>query len=373
LRDSVRKARLCASCHVGNLDEGKFVRHEWYAAGHPPLPSFELATFSVQMPSHWLSVKEKGNFRWKDGQADLRANAYLDGVGAVRDGFQLARIEFDPQQHLAGNYAQANFATLIAKGVDPYSDLPRTKDAIVAGAAVLQVYVQLINDFATKAKENPAAWPELALYDCTACHHELRSGPGLNARPKRNHAPGRPPLAAWPTVLAKLASHQVAGYEQAQASDLWARIESQILQLEGAATQRPFGDPANMQAAAAQLSASLQQLAEATSRSRFSQDSARNAIAFLSEPTNYETRDYYTARQAAWAIRECYRDLGLAEAGNSLFQGAGGPLALDLPSGQARSVMQNLHLWLPAAASFDPTWFQNELKTIPAKLPPQQN
>jgi hypothetical protein len=41
---------------------------------------------------------------------------------------------------------------------------------------------------------------------------------------------------------------------------------------------------------------------------------------------------------------------------------------LDLPSGQARSVMQNLHRWLPAAADYDPAWFENELKAVRARL-----
>src|SRR5262249_1588918 len=43
-----KRAALCASCHVGRIQQGepdKFVTHEMYAAGHPPLPSFEAATF----------------------------------------------------------------------------------------------------------------------------------------------------------------------------------------------------------------------------------------------------------------------------------------------------------------------------------------
>ena len=30
-----------------------------YAAGHPPLPGFEIATFTQQMPKHWVDFADK--------------------------------------------------------------------------------------------------------------------------------------------------------------------------------------------------------------------------------------------------------------------------------------------------------------------------
>src|SRR5262245_20011746 len=53
LRDPVVRAELCLSCHVGNAAEGKVVTHAMMAAGHPPLPPFEIATFSKNQPQHW--------------------------------------------------------------------------------------------------------------------------------------------------------------------------------------------------------------------------------------------------------------------------------------------------------------------------------
>jgi len=66
VRTTAAKAALCASCHVGNLAEGKFVKHEWYAAGHPSLPSFELATFEAAMPVHWKALSQKPKFEFRD-------------------------------------------------------------------------------------------------------------------------------------------------------------------------------------------------------------------------------------------------------------------------------------------------------------------
>src|SRR5262245_32083119 len=59
LWDPAKRAALCCSCHIGNAAEGKVVTHEMYAAGHPPLPSFELNSFSDAMPRHWETLGEK--------------------------------------------------------------------------------------------------------------------------------------------------------------------------------------------------------------------------------------------------------------------------------------------------------------------------
>lgn len=53
MKDLANRAERCLSCHVGTKD--KFVDHELIAAGHPDL-SFELATFTVNMPPHWKKV-----------------------------------------------------------------------------------------------------------------------------------------------------------------------------------------------------------------------------------------------------------------------------------------------------------------------------
>src|SRR5437763_622141 len=46
LWDPAKRTELCVSCHIGNEKEGKVLTHEMYVAGHPPLPSFDMATFS---------------------------------------------------------------------------------------------------------------------------------------------------------------------------------------------------------------------------------------------------------------------------------------------------------------------------------------
>ena len=59
LWDPVRRSEICASCHIGNYKEKKVITHAMYAAGHPPLPGFEAATFSEFQPRHWQYLGEK--------------------------------------------------------------------------------------------------------------------------------------------------------------------------------------------------------------------------------------------------------------------------------------------------------------------------
>jgi serine/threonine protein kinase len=58
LRNSIRKAELCASCHIGNPDEGKVITHEMFGAGHPPIPPFEMSAYIHTEPRHWASPTE---------------------------------------------------------------------------------------------------------------------------------------------------------------------------------------------------------------------------------------------------------------------------------------------------------------------------
>jgi len=67
-RDLVLRSEKCMSCHVGTAD--KRVDHQMIAAGHPDL-TFELDTFSAQMPRHWKPNNQnawEGVQEWAIGQ-----------------------------------------------------------------------------------------------------------------------------------------------------------------------------------------------------------------------------------------------------------------------------------------------------------------
>jgi Cytochrome c554 and c-prime len=354
-RSPAAKARLCASCHVGNLAEEKFVKHEWYAAGHPPLPSFELASFEAQMPAHWKSLREKGAFAFRDGPPN-------DDSGMIAGQMTTLERMGIPSEGIKASYREANFPGAAAKGLDPSSDLPSAKDAVVGAAAVFENYVRLVRDYAALAEGGKSAWPELAIYDCSACHHELRSGLGIQSRHRRSHPPGRPPLADWPAALAPLVAYQAADNNPAQAQQRWSNLEGKLLKLDLATTQRPFGNAAAMRAPADDALTALAELTTDAGNTRFDSAAASHAIAFLADPRHEEVNDFSSARQLAWAARAILGDLDVREAERLFMQGSNDPLALSLPSGPERSVMENLRRWLPAAAKYDPAWFRSELQ-----------
>jgi hypothetical protein len=345
VRSPMKKAALCTSCHVGSVSEGKLVKHEWYAGGHPPLPGFELASFQAQMPVHWKSLAAKPNFAFRDGTLARDDSGIAANLRALRD-------VGVPDDAIKANYLEAN-------GIEPNAakDLPRTRDVTVGAAAVPAAYAQLVGDYAALAIEGKAAWPELALYDCSACHHELRAGLAVATRPKRKHVPGRPPPATWPAALAMLS-------EQPDATPL----KDQLLQLDRAITERPFGKPEAIRAAAQPLADALRQLATDTEHARYSDATARKAVELLTDATKLEVNDFYSARQIAWALREIAKDLNLRDADRLFFQGPEDPLCLALPSGPERSVMDNLQRWLPAASKYDAMWFQKKLQQVRSSL-----
>ena len=173
LRDPIRRAETCASCHVGNHDQGKVVTHAMYAAGHPPLPGFETAAFSDAQPPHWQTFDKRTPER---------------------------QSRFKPH--------------------DP-RNLEQTQLVAVSGLVVVREWMKLFA--AQAAVENPdpsgAPWPDLARFDCYACHHELQARDVVSWRQlrRRDGQPGRPAPPDWPLILVQLgidlADPKLAGAE----------------------------------------------------------------------------------------------------------------------------------------------------------------
>jgi hypothetical protein len=92
--EPLARARLCASCHVGNTQ--KLVTHRMMAAGHPRL-SFEIDTFSHLQPHHYARNGEDGAHLWAIGQvlaAEEQLNILLDPKRG-RDGLFPELVVFD--------------------------------------------------------------------------------------------------------------------------------------------------------------------------------------------------------------------------------------------------------------------------------------
>lgn len=103
------RARMCASCHVGDKDRD--MNHDIIAAGHPTL-RYELATFHAWQPKHW------------------------------RDAESNDKTFYEAQLWLAGQVAStdASLSLLHARSADAHT---------------------------------VSEWPEFAAYNCASCHHNL--------------------------------------------------------------------------------------------------------------------------------------------------------------------------------------------------------
>jgi hypothetical protein len=100
--DADKLAARCLSCHLGNVAEGKLLKHEFYAAGHPPLPSFELVTFRDAMPPHWKPRQTK------DGEVpDLRA---IIAGAAATVGESMRLLEMSAQSDSLADFANFDCA-----------------------------------------------------------------------------------------------------------------------------------------------------------------------------------------------------------------------------------------------------------------------
>jgi hypothetical protein len=242
-RDPVAKAELCVSCHLGSPAEGKVVTHDMYAAGHPPLPGFEIETFTKVMPTHGKPLKDRPDIIQQLGLADEK--------------------------------------------------LPQTKAMLAASVVSMRAAVQLLAD-ASAPKENASvAWPELALFDCAACHHELRLP---SARQARGYPglPGRPAIRTWP-----LAMYSVIDPDAAKT----------LAPIHQALSRQPFGRPAAIQQAAHEA---LPQVDAALKKFKGERIDETSAVAWLKRICDAganHTFDYDSARQLAWAFQVVFQEL----------------------------------------------------------------
>jgi hypothetical protein len=274
LRDPHIRTRVCASCHVGSAAEGKFVTHEMYAAGHPPLPGFEVATFSRDQPYHaWPSsdvtyIKELADkkpddawklFHYRAGEDPVVRLIVLGAVTTFRESMDLLRGEARKCMEAKGDQ--------------------------LGGASL-----------------------DFAHFDCYACHHDLRVD---SDRQKRGYdgVPGRPRMKPTATALLDaVLEHAIEALGPEGSTTLKERaaeLKKERVELDRAFDRRVYGDlPAVAEAAGKLVIASDQILVE-MDKIKYSADRAEKLLAKLTasaNPKNKALYDYDAARQLAWVV-----------------------------------------------------------------------
>ncbi|MBI1916943.1 MAG: hypothetical protein HYS12_19720 [Planctomycetes bacterium] len=297
VRDPAVRAELCTSCHIGNASEGKVVTHAMMAAGHPPLPPIELATFSRNEPQHWRNAR---NVPWLVKNKDNPA----------------IKKNYDLQ----------------------YMDFQQTRTSLIGSVVAVRETLKLAHDRADFSKpksfwpeidSNPALgdkaserWPELAMAhsDCYACHHDLRYPGYRQSRGFGYHVPGtvsarvipgRPVVRLWP--LGGLSAAIIySGKDKTGLEDL----RKQLDKLVEATNARPFGDPAKLTTSSAQLIAWCDALIKDLSTVEFTKEKVSDTVKKLCElygaADGKVLADYETAREVASILRVACAELKLA-------------------------------------------------------------
>jgi hypothetical protein len=327
LWDPTRRALVCAACHIGNHGEGKVITHAMYVAGHPPLPSFEVATFSDFMPRHWQNLREKSRER----------------------------------------------TSLLKPAPDPRS-LEETKLVLAGELVALRESLKLLAQEAAASKPAPigAAWPDFARFDCYACHHELRADDGASWRQlrRRDGFPGRPTPPEWPLVLVQLGM-DAAGAQTAAAEE--DRFRRHLAALNDAILVRPFGEQEPIAKAADELVKWVDSLLERVSHAIIDDTKARRLLVELGEIALQTIPDYNSARQIAWAFRVIYWESTPEDKRDPKIEtelaGLESDLALNLPPARKQALIEDsLPDRLRSAAVFDPASFQARFRRMNAHL-----
>ena len=325
VRTPSNKARLCGSCHIGDVAQGRLVTHEMYAAGHPPLPGFEIATFAAQMPAHWRAVHNK-----KDTKPENSRSEFLARTG-------------DP----------------FFKG-DRYrlDSLHRTQAMLVGSLVSLAQSLEVTAALSGQGAGS-VSWPELAQFECYACHHDLKVPAWRQRRVNPAGVPGRPVLREWTTVLASVALEQVKQRPE---------FDSQRKKMQAVLAATPFGRKSELSGIASSTALWLTARARQLESHPLSRAEGRRVLLAIAEAGAGGGLEYESSRQLVWACEVIYGELGrgdadelkaLREAGHVLVfpqrpaRGVGAGL-FEPKRGPSKIVEIDLAKLLPPIGDYDP-------------------
>jgi hypothetical protein len=331
LGNPVRRAEICVSCHIGNHAEGKVVTHDMCAAGHPPFPSFELATFSAAQPRHWEYLSEKSLERRN-------------------------RIKPAPDRR----------------------NLPQTQLIVIGGLVALRESMKLLADEAMANKPDPvgAQWPDFARFECYACHHDLQAKNGSSWRQvrRRDGQPGRPTPPDWPLILVRLG---VAAMGSQESAIVERQLREKLAGFQESMKGRVFGDPNRVVPAAQKLAAWADSTIRGLSGRVIDAAIARRLLDQLCHMARETIPDYESARQIAWAFRIIYHESVPEQERDSTIEHAlvdlGTNLALNLPPEHKQVPIETaLQARLRSVADFEPESFKALFATIAGRLARQE-
>ncbi|HJT31764.1 MAG TPA: multiheme c-type cytochrome, partial [Pirellulales bacterium] len=340
VRDPRQRARQCLGCHVGNVAEGKVLTHAMYAAGHPPLPGFEIETFAREMPPHWRTLADK--------------------PAAARD---------DPRIREALH--------------EKPDEVHAARSVVVGGVMSLAESVRLLSEQAAAAE--PGEWPDFAMFDCQMCHHELATPSWRQQRLASDAGrarPGQPRMRAWPSVLVELGIdhlHRDDADARRQAhEELKTRLATFQKTFDGVAWGARRGKDEGLSAAAQSLLDWLDALAGKLDAADYDPSAARMLLADLCALGEQPSLDYDSARELAWALEAIGSAVVPAEPADAddwqrILAALDHDLLLDLPATQQRSILdpRRQQAVYEAVGNYDPAQVRRRFGDLSKLLAPE--
>ena len=328
LREPLRQANKCLSCHVGNIIEGKVVTHAMYAVGHPPLPSIEVATFGDISGRHWRLLEEKPKL--SDEALKDRPNYHQ-----MDDSFERSRL------------------------------------TVVSAAVALKATLGLLADethIPADSKVPGLGWPDYARFDCASCHHELER-PSWRQERGYSSTPGRPPVNKWPLMMLALGVDRLAK-DQGDANGLKGELKAHLAALDDASRSRPFGGKAAISAAASKFAAWSDGVADRLAKSKYDKTAVAAMLRTLLEEASGDDLDYEAARHVAWSIKAFLKDLQVKSPEiDAILTRFDSRLNLVLPTGRNVEIEANLAAALRTMGGYDPRPFRQDLQALATALP----
>lgn len=268
IRSPDTQTRICLSCHLGSVSQRKIITHEMYAAGHPPLPSFELSQFVRQMPRHWRRFEEKPKYA---------RIGYLKDLETVNKPPTEAEFQFTKEKN------------------------PILKATVISALVTLEESMRLTADLVENAP-SPASFPELANYSCFACHHELVREGWRKSR-RSTSTPGRPTLHEWPMTLARIVDTTF----QPASTDSEILLESALVM--SALNSQPFGSREKLIEAARHLADASGKTTGRLLNHQFETTDAHRLLHEIAVQGSSADLEYDTARLLVWAYERTLSQL----------------------------------------------------------------
>jgi hypothetical protein len=241
------RARLCLGCHMGTAE--KFATHDIMGAGHPRL-SFELENFSQNQPAHY---EVDDDYQQRKGEAST-FNLWLSGQAQ----------------------AVNNFLHLIR------------------------------SDFYTQGGQ----FPELAFYDCHACHHPMDDKRWNTLRGASGIPPGTPRLQDQHLLVLEI----IAGILESSAAASEIRVLSESFVRAG------YRDSSEVRRTAGSLLAWLETRQSRWSETTYGTDVIRSVRRqLLQAAAAGRMGDYNAAEQLYLALESLSHSIGDRQSlGNAL-------------------------------------------------------